>query len=270
MSAQADITQPAAATHVRRGAVVEHLRGRTWHGRRGEVSNSFTYGVDYLIVDAERAQKGPRLFSRNRANLAALHDADHGGPPGKGRGAAWVREVLARRGLSSIMTGRILLVAQPRILGHVFNPVSFWLIHDAEGALRCVIAEVTNTFGDRHSYICHRSDLRPIGPRDRLPARKLLHVSPFQPLAGGYGFTFDIGDSHLRIRIQYGAAESGLVATLSGERRPLTGRGLLVACIRRPLGSRRVLALIHWQALKLWWKGARYRDRPEPPAQETT
>ncbi len=249
---------------------VEHLSGRTWHGRRGDVRNAFAYGVDYLIVDAEGRQSGPRLFSRNRANVAALHDTDHGGPPGNGRGAAWVREVLAQRGLSSLATGRMLLVAQPRILGHVFNPVSFWLIHDAAGALRCVIAEVTNTFGDRHSYICHRHDLGAIGARDRLTARKLLHVSPFQPVSGGYVFTLGIDARHVSIRIEYGGDETGLVATLTGERRPLTSRSLIVACLRRPLGSRRVLALIHWQALKLWWKGARYRKRPTPPRHEAS
>ena len=136
---------------------VEHIRGETFHGRRGGIENDFRYRVDYVVLEPEAGDyagaKGPRLFSRNRANLTALHDIDHGGAPGRGRGAAWLREVLAANGLDTVAGGRLLLMAQPRVLGHVFNPVSFWLAHDAEDRLRVVVAEVTNTFGDRHSYL---------------------------------------------------------------------------------------------------------------------
>jgi len=118
---------------------VDHIPGTTFHGRKGTVQNRFRYTVDYVLLTPDSA-KGPRLFSRNRANLAALHDADHGGAPKEGRGTAWVREVLASHGLPA--PSRIDLLAQPRLLGHVFNPVSFWLCHDAADALRVVIAEV--------------------------------------------------------------------------------------------------------------------------------
>jgi hypothetical protein len=246
---------------------VEHIRGETFHGRKGAVANSFRYGVDYVLLDPDTAQ-GPRLFSRNRANLTALHDRDHGGAPGQGRGVPWVREVLAAHGLPG--SDRILLMAQPRVLGHVFNPVSFWLCHDGTGALRVVIAEVTNTFGDRHSYLCHREDGAPLTREDRVAARKIFHVSPFQPVEGGYAFRFDIRPDRVGIWIDYTAGNGGLIATLTGTRRPLTSAAILGACLRRPFGSRRVLALIHWQALKLWWKGAGYRARPLPPADEVT
>lgn len=245
---------------------VEHIAGHTWHGRKGAVDNSFRYGVDYLLLDAEAEVRGPRLFARNRAGLTALHDRDHGGAPKQGRGAAWVREVLAQHGLP--LTGTIQLLAQPRVLGHVFNPVSFWLIHDDRDQLCAVIAEVTNTFGDRHCYLCHKPDLSPITAADRLEARKILHVSPFQPIAGGYAFRFDIRPDRIGIRIDLDTGAGGVTATLTGPRAPLTDRAILGFCLRRPFGARRVLALIHWQALKLWWKGARYRPRPEAPAQE--
>ena len=241
---------------------VEHLRGQTFHGRKGAVENAFRYSVDYVLLDPETAE-GPALFSRNRANLTSLHDSDHGGAPGQGRGAAWLRDLLAERGLPG---DRISLLAQPRVLGHVFNPVSFWLVGDEAGALRVVVAEVSNTYGDRHSYLCHRDDLGPILPTDHLSAQKLLHVSPFQPVAGGYVFRFDISPDRIGIWIDFTAGQGGLIATLTGPRVPLTNRGILAACLRRPFGSRRVLALIHWQALKLWWKGAGFRDRPDPPA----
>ncbi len=247
---------------------IEHIAGTTFHGRRGAIANSFRYRVDYVLLDPETDAGGPALFSRNRGNLAALHDADHGGPPGCGAGPAWVRQVLAQH--APEVSGRLLLLAQPRILGHVFNPVSFWLCHDAAGGLRVVIAEVTNTFGDRHSYLCRREDLAVLTRDDAVTARKLLHVSPFQPVEGGYVFRFDIRPDRIGIFIDYSAGNGGLLATLTGPRRPLTTAGILRACLRRPFGSRRVLALIHWQAFRLWWKGAAYRARPEPPAEEVT
>jgi DUF1365 family protein len=250
--------------------VLEHIPGRTFHGRKGAVANRFAYGVDYVALDPEGPVAAPWPFRRNRAGLVSLHDRDHGGAPGQGRGAAWVRDVLAQAGLAAATDGRLALLAQPRILGHVFNPVAFWLCHDAGGALRVVIAEVTNTYGDRHSYLCHRDDLAPLTAADEVVARKIFYVSPFQPIEGGYRFRFDIGPDRISIRIDLGHAAGGLIATLTGPRRPATTAGLLAAMVRRPFGSRRVLALIHWQALKLWWKGAGFRQRPAPPADEVS
>jgi len=250
-------------------ARVEHIAGRTFHGRKDALRNRFAYGIDYVLVDAEAQVAAPALFSRNGANLVSLHDSDHGGPPGAGRGAAWVRDVLAEHGAGHI-AHRIDLLAQPRVLGHVFNPVAFWLVHDAAGALRVVIAEVTNTFGDRHSYLCHHDDFAPIRESDRLKAAKCLHVSPFQRVAGHYVFSYSIRPDRVSIRIDFTEGDGGLVATLDGSRKPLSAGSILRACIRRPFGARRVLGLIHWQAFRLWWKGARYRPRPEPPTQETS
>lgn len=246
----------------------DHIAGQTYHGRRGAVAHGFSHSVDYLLLDAEAPVRRPWLFGRNRWGLFTLRDRDHGGPPGQGRGARWVRDALAERGIDP--GGAIWLLAQPRILGHVFNPVSFWLCHDPEDRLRVVIAEVTNTFGDRHSYLCHRDDLAPITSGDVLAARKVFHVSPFQPLSGDYAFRFDIGRAAIAIRIEYRTGDERLVATLTGPRRPLTTGAMIGAALRRPLGSRRVLALIHWQALRLWWKGAPYRRRPAPPADEVS
>jgi uncharacterized protein len=245
----------------------ELLRGETYHGRKGPVANSFRYRVDYVLIDADRSV-GPSFFSRNRRNLIAVHDRDHGGAPGTGRGAAWVREVLAADGAAA--GDRLLLLAQPRVLGHVFNPVSFWLCEDSEGRLRSVIAEVTNTYGDRHSYLCRHEDGGPINSTDTLQARKLLHVSPFQPVEGGYRFRFDIRSDRIGIWIDYSSGSGGLYTNLTGARVPMTNAALLAAALRRPLGSRRVLALIHWQALKLWWKGVTFRSRPVPPDRDVS
>jgi DUF1365 family protein len=250
----------------------EHIVGRTFHGRHGPIRNRFSYGIDYVLVEPEAEESGPRLFSRNRANLTALHDVDHGGKRGAGKGANWVREVLAVQGLAHLVEdgGRILLLAQPRVLGHVFNPVAFWLIEDGEKRLRAVIAEVNNTFGDRHSYLCHRPDLGPITSEDWLTAQKIFHVSPFQKVRGIYSFRFDISDERIGITIDYRSGEEGVLATLSGRRQPLTNRSILRACLRRPFGSRRVLALIYWQAALLKALGAPYLSRPAPPKHEVS
>jgi DUF1365 family protein len=107
-------------------ARVDHIAGETFHGRRGAVENAFKYGIDYVMVDAEAPDlSAPRLFGRNRAGFLSLWDRDHGGVPKAGRGAEWAREVLATHGLSDVTDGRLMLLAQPRMLGHVFNPVSF-------------------------------------------------------------------------------------------------------------------------------------------------
>ncbi|MDJ1009339.1 MAG: DUF1365 domain-containing protein [Paracoccaceae bacterium] len=248
---------------------LEHIRGETTHARTGGIENAFRYGIDYVLLDAEAPLRAPRLFGRNRGAVIALDDRDHGGHPGAGRGPEWVRDVLAAHQIGHL-AHRIELLAQPKVLGHIFNPVSFWLIRDEAGDLRAVIAEVTNTFGDRHSYLCRAPGNAPITPADIIEAEKIFHVSPFQPIAGGYVFRFNIAADRIAIRIELSGAESGVVATLTGDRRPATASSLLGAMLRRPFGSRRVLALIHWQALKLWWKGARYRARPDPPVEEVS
>lgn len=248
-------------------SAVDHIAGQTFHGRKGTVQNRFRYSIDYVLLTPETA-KGPRLFSRNRANLMGIRDQDHGGAPAHGTGTAWVRQVLAAHGLS--VPARIDLLTQPRVLGHVFNPVSFWLCHDEHDVLRVVIAEVTNTFGDRHSYLVHHPDQGPITAEDHLTERKIFHVSPFQPVEGSYRFRFDIRPDRIGIWIDFSAGENGVIATLTGRRTQLTNRAILWACLRRPFGSRRVLALIFWQALKLRLKGVAYRPRPEPPAKEVS
>ncbi|KGK79551.1 cyclopropane-fatty-acyl-phospholipid synthase [Thalassobacter stenotrophicus] len=249
--------------------VLEHIPGHTWHGRKGAVENAFKYSIDYVLLDLEDEGPLPALFSRNRRNLAAVYDADHGGQRGEGRGLSWVNQVLQAYGLQ-FQRGKTLLLTQPRMFGYVFNPVSFWLCYDVENELRVVIAEVSNTYGDRHSYLCHTDNLSPITAETEMHATKIFYVSPFQKIEGDYTFRFNITDERIGIWIDYSGGKGGLIATLCGKRQQLTSKGLAFAALRRPLGARRVMALIHWQALKLWWKGARFRTRPTPPPEEVS
>lgn len=247
---------------------VDHIQGHTYHGRKGDIENAFRYSIDYVLTEPEAQTKGPSLFGRNRRGLASLYDRDHGGAPKAGTGAVWARQVLAAHDVDP--QGRIELLAQPRFWGHVFNPVSFWLCYNPKGALCVVIAEVSNTYGDRHSYLCHKEDLSPLRATDEVRANKIFYVSPFQKVDGEYVFRFDIRDDRIGVWIDYRHGNAGLIATLVGRRVPMTNRSILWACVRRPFGSRRVLGLIHWQALKLWWKGAQFKSRPPPPEGEVS
>lgn len=243
----------------------QHIAGTTTHARRGDIKNAFRYSVDYVLIDPQ-AERTPALFSRNGFNLAAVQDRNHGGPPKEGRGLPWAEGVFKDAGLDP---SRILLLTQPSFLGYIFNPVSFWLAFDGD-ALIAVIAEVTNTMGDRHSYLCRNPGFSPIERQHAIEAEKVFHVSPFQDVAGSYRFNFDITQEKISIRIAHENGGEGVIATLFGPRAPLTNGRILWSALRRPLGPARGSLLILWQALKLKLKGARFRRRPLPPEQEVS
>ena len=240
-----------------------YLAGRTTHLRRGTVSHRLAHRVDYLLIDPD-APARPAFLSRNRFNLISVQDRDHGGPPGKGEGAVWARAVLAARGAPEVTLS---LLTQPRFLWFSFNPVSFWLARQ-QGKLVAVIAEVSNTFGQRHSYLCHLPGFAPITPAAEMTAQKVFHVSPFQDVAGAYRFRFDLTASRVDIRIAYGNDTEGVMTTLTGSLTPLATRHILAAALRRPFGPLRTLALIYWHAARLRLKGATYRRLPPAPETE--
>jgi len=242
----------------------QHLKAHTFHKRLGEIENTFKYNIDYLLIEPEAQGTSPALFSYNRFNAFSWHSSDNGGKRGAGISTKWVREVLLNEGLSELGEFRILPLTQPRALGHAFNPVSFWLFVDENDQLRGAIAEVNNTFGDRHSYLCYHQEFQPIVSSDTVSVRKLFYVSPFQPVEGNYKFRFTFTKTHIGIRIDLQHGKGGLVATLSGELTPLTSVAIIKSLFSRPFGSVRVLSLIFYQALKLRIKGARYLSYSKP------
>jgi len=248
-------------------AAPEFVRAETTHARRGATRHSFRHSVDYVLIDPESEARGPRLFSRNRLNLVSVLDRMHGGPRGAGRGADWARDVLVVAGAPQGLSLRLL--TQPRFLGFWFNPVSFWLAYSYDD-LVAVIAEVSNTFGERHSYLCIKEGFAPIRSDDRLTSVKIFHVSPFQDVSGGYEFTFAIAPDRIAIRIVLRDGDEGVVATLAGRREPMTDRVLLASALRRPFGPLRTLALIYWHAFCLKAKGVAYRPKPHAPEHEVS
>ena len=199
------------------------------------------------------AGRGPGVFSVDKANLFSVSLRDYG--DGKGDPLANVRNILARSGLSEAACD-VVLVTMPRILGFGFNPVSFWLCFDRQSALRAVVAEVNNTFGERHFYFCRRDDCGPILPHDRLVAQKVFRVSPFLDVDGEYRFSFAWGDRSFAVQIDLHDATGPILTTsLSGERMRMTNARLVGALLANPLVMFKVLALIHYQAARLLLKG---------------
>ncbi|MBK0401049.1 DUF1365 domain-containing protein [Limibaculum sp. M0105] len=245
------------------------IAARVTHARTMPVKNAFAYGMDYVMLSEDQLSGGrtPRLFSFGRRNLVTLRPSDHGFAAEGG--AAWVRGIAADAGLGEVAT--VSLLTHPRYWGYAFNPVSFWFMQDAGGALVAVLSEVHNTFGDRHCYLCRAADGGPIRPDQWVEAEKRFHVSPFFGIEGRYRFRFVLGAERIGVWISYDDGRGGgLTTALTGTRRPFTDAELLRALARRPLGAAKATALIHWQALKLFLKGVRYRARPEPSEERVT
>jgi uncharacterized protein len=239
---------------------------RITHSRHGPRNNAFAYRALYLILPLNTLGRDPRpLFAFDRFNLFSFHARDHG--DGKTDLEVWARAQLARHGISGA-GGEIILMTLPRVLGYVFNPVSFWLCHDREHRLRAVIAEVNNTFGERHVYVCSHDDHRPVERSDWLTERKAFHVSPFLAIEGEYRFRFDIEASRFTVAINHHDKEGPRLSTaMSGRRVPLTTMRLLRAFVLNPLMPLKVIALIHWQAIRLLLKRVKYNDHRRPVAE---
>jgi DUF1365 family protein len=248
----------------------ELLCGTVMHRRLRPVENRFVYGVFFLRLPLSAlGSTGNALFSINRFNLAAFHYRDHGARDGSPP-LPWIRELLRREGLACA-DGEVWLQCFPRVLGFVFNPVSFWFCEDREGRLRAILAEVNNTFGETHAYLLARPGGAPLTPGEELQARKVFHVSPFFPVEGRYRFRFT-GHNGMRIaRIDYDDASGPLLLTaVSGRARALGAAALLRACLSHPMMTVGVVLRIHWQALRLWLHKVPFFSKPEPPPEQVT
>ncbi len=248
----------------------EFIAAEVMHARVRPKQNRFRYRVPYVAIPAReldaRARHG--LLSIDGLNLFSVRTRDYG--HGELRGAAWIREVLLSRQLHAA-DGEMVLVTIPRIFGVAFNPVSFWLCFDEAKALRAVVAEVNNTFGERHFYLCCHDDQRPIAAHDRLVNAKAFHVSPFLKVEGAYRFSFAWGAETLGIRIDLHDGDGLLLTTtVAGKRQTLSSGRLLWALIANPLVMFKVLSLIHYQAARLFLKGVALVAKPPPPAETVT
>lgn len=241
------------------------------HKRLRPRPHLFAYRVPYLCVPLDRiGGLAGRWLRVDRPGLAAFHRRDHG-PCDGGDLDAWARRILAQFGLAATCDGRIELMALPRMLGYVFNPVSFWFCRDAQGGLRAVLCEVRNTFGERHNYLVFHDDRRPIAPGDWLEGRKAFHVSPFLPVEGRYRFRFRLDERAARVDVNYDDAGGPMLLTsVAGARVALTDGAVLRRFLANPWLTVGVVVRIHWQAARLWLKKAAFHRKPEPPREATS
>lgn len=244
--------------------------GDVMHARLRPRRNAFRYRVFFLRFPLSAIDRlGNALFSVNRWNVFSFHFKDHG-PRDGSHPQAWLRGLLVQEGLTAA-DGEIFLQTFPRMLGYVFNPVSFWFCHDRAGALRAVLCEVSNTFGEHHHYLVSHPDNAPIGPGDSFTARKVFYVSPFCEVSGEYRFEFRVGADSSLIRIDYDDAQGGLLRTsVSGKAAAFCAAGLLRAFALYPWMTFGVVVRIHFQALRLWLKGVPWFVKPVPPEREVT
>jgi len=235
---------------------------KVMHKRLFPKVNRFTYRVYYLAVPLPAAPL-PSRVQRLPTDDLGYRDSR---PP-----EAWARDILEPYKLAE-KTAHIMLITMPRVLGYVFNPVSFYLCLDQEKQLQAVISEVHNTFGEQHSYLCFHASHKVIEADEWMEAEKLFHVSPFLERIGLYRFRFDVQAEKLGIWIDYYDTQNNkqLMTALTGTLSPLTGRALTQAFWAHPLVTLRSIALIHWQALKLVTKGIRYIKKPEQLTEKLT
>jgi DUF1365 family protein len=252
--------------------------GEVRHARSRPRRHAFRYPAYFMRLPmrhVDEALQGRRFLSRNRFNLLSFHDADHGDRRSRLPLAAWIDGLLAGEGIVDA-DGEIWLHTFPRVLGYAFKPVSFWFCHRADGALRAVVCEVNNTFGERHCYLLAHGDGRPIVDGEEMAATKVFHVSPFCSATGRYRFRFAHRRDRVVARIEYdeqgdaGVREPLITTSLSGRLQSASDRALWSAFIRMPLFSFGVIARIHWQAVQLWWKRTPFFSKPEPPAVEVS
>lgn len=240
-------------------------RGDVMHARLKPMSHRFVYRVLNLLIDLDRLQdadRQSRLFGVNRHALYSFNERDHGPRDGTPL-AAHVRGLAANAGVD-LSGGRILLLCYPRLLGYAFNPLSVYYGYRADGTLALLVYEVRNTFGDHHSYVC------PVGPGEisaggiRQARNKRMYVSPFIGMEMRYHFRLTPPGDDLKIRILETDAEGPLLAaTFHGRRYPLTSPHLLAAFLSLPFVTLKVIGGIHYEAARLWLKGARLFPRPQ-------
>lgn len=234
--------------------------GKVSHVRHTPFVHRFNYHMWMLSLDLDTTDETV-MFRRNRAGVVSMQDADHGPRDGSAL-RPWVEAHLARAGFSEF-GHRIRLMAIPRVFGYAFNPIAFYLCHDSAGRLGAVVHQVKNTFGDQTAYVLPVAEG---AGTIRQTTSKKMHVSPFFDMQGGYRFAFsDPSGPDFRLSIRYGAEDTPrMTATMRLRASVLTDARLARLLVAMPLMPAKVFAAIHWEAIRLKLKGARYRPLPPP------
>ena len=244
------------------------LIGTGWvrHRRERPSAHAFAYRTWFLLLPMRSmALHGAGDLPVNRRAAVSFHDTDHGDGrcASQGGALAWLEELLKTHGILDA-TGEIWLHTYARVWGYVFKPVSFWYCHRSDHSLAALVAEVNNTFGERHCYV-----LPSPRPGVDLMADKAFYVSPFCEVQGRYRFRFmrtpHAGEERTVVRIDHSDEQGLLISTsVSGALQPLTAALLRQTLWRHPMHSLGVMMRIHWQALQLWLKRVPLVRKPAP------
>ncbi len=249
---EAPALYPALVTHVRTRPTRYALGHRTY----------------LWLVDLDRLPVLPRPLR----SLARFEGRDHF----SGRDTtirAGLRRFLAANGME-FPDGRVLMLANARVLGHVFNPLTLYWCYTPAGRLRCVVAEVHNTYGERHCYLLRPQPVRDADsghddPGETYEAAKEFYVSPFFPVTGSYRMRLPVPREHLRLTVHL--AQEGarpFTATVRGERRPATVATLARLLLHHPWSTLAVTVAIRRHGIRLWLRGLRPVPRPSHPRQK--
>ncbi len=235
------------------------------HARQFPQQYRFRYRIFSILIDIDNlrdADQCTRLFRTNRFGVVAFHERDHGPLDGSSL-RRWIDDQLAEQGLSKPAT--VLLQCMPRVMGYVFNPISLWYCFAASGDVLAILVEVNNTFGEKHCYLLSEGGKAMSWPV-RQSAEKCFHVSPFIGMQARYQFRISDPRQKLSVVInEYQDDQLMLVATQTGQPQPLAFSSLARLLARLPLSTFKVMAAIHWQALRIWWRGGKFHKKPPPP-----
>lgn len=242
--------------------------GEVMHQRMKPVGHRFAYKVYSLLIDLDRLDEADRLsplFSVNSANLMSFHEADHLKGTTETSLRAHIDALLQEAGLAE-PAAKVELACYPRVFGQVFNPLSVYYAYGPDGQVLAMIYQVRNTFGESHTYVCkiETGEISVAGIRQS--RSKVFYVSPFIEMNMRYNFRMNIPGEHLRWRILETDASGPLLsATYSGIRKTLSTVSISACLLQIPLLMWKIVGGIHYEALKLWFKGMRLVPRPAPP-----
>lgn len=246
--------------------------GTVAHCRMKPRTHAFRYRAYWLLFDLDELPQLDgrlRLFSYNRWNIFSLYDRDHASGDGGGLRAE-LDQQLRDAGID-LEGGAIRMLCMPRILGFVFNPLSVHFCYGRSGELRAILYEVHNTFRQRHSYLIGLPASPASGTALGQTCAKRFYVSPFMEMAMTYRFKVRPPSDDIGVIICANDADGPvIVASLDGRRRALTDVALLRQFFAIPFLTAKVVAAIHWQALRLWLKGIRLVPRPAAPSAPVT
>ncbi len=242
--------------------------GQTLHKRYFPFEREFRYALVLIDVDIDRLEEAgrmSRLFAVNRPGLFSFHEGDHGSAGVARSLRSWADDLFAIAGVN-LRGGMIRLVTFPRHFFYKFAPLSLWYGYGRDGSLQGIIYEVRNTFGERHCYVAATEGARSVHFAD-----KNFHVSPFFDVSGQYRFTLRAPGNLLDVVVEN--MKDGTrthLANIKARMLEATTGNFLKLAMRNPMSTLGVTAGIHWQALLIWLRGAKYRAKPAKPAHAAT